>query len=249
MESSLGVFAPARRHWSCSFGVRQWTRVRGGHSGSLAPAAHTSSLETHLWASQLNLLVLSATSINSVLVTVPDWNQVTTTELSGAEWCQWLTWDTVTYQLSDDLPAVCASDQPDFNQWKWVAGATRRFHIIGSVEVGRCFLVGNLIKRRDICVGFSQFDWPFKVPLVLNAGWDGWCHNCQLADCWKTCKNPPRPNSQRRIAMQEKGRDVFVCFEELPKRPGLSWVSIQTSNLWLELLALGPFHSCLVFKS
>ena len=48
MESSLGVFAPARRHWSCSFGVRQWTRVRGGHSGcgSLAPAAHTSSLES-----------------------------------------------------------------------------------------------------------------------------------------------------------------------------------------------------------
>ena len=61
--------------------------MRGGHSGcgSLAPAAHTNSLETHLWASQLNLLVLSATSINWVLVTVPDWNQVTTTELSGAE--------------------------------------------------------------------------------------------------------------------------------------------------------------------
>ena len=32
-----------------------------------------------------------------------------------------------------------------------------------------------------------------------------------------TGKNPPRPNSHRRIAMQEKGRDVFVCFEELPQ--------------------------------
>ena len=27
--------------------------------------------------------------------------------------------------------------------------------------------------------------------------------------------NPPRSNSQQRIAMQEK--DVFVCFEELPQ--------------------------------
>ena len=119
-----------------------------------------------------------------------------------------------------------------------MASATRRFHIIGSVEVGRCFLVGNLIKRRDIGVGAG-----FKC--------GGGMVDVTTVD-WQTAEkhaNPPRSNSQRRIAMQEKGRDVFVCFEELPKRPGLSWVSIQTSNLWLELLALGPFHSCLVFKS
>ena len=39
-------------------------------------------------------------------------------------------------------------------------------------------------------------------------------------DDWQTAEkhaNPPRSNSQRRIAMQEKGRDVFVCFEELPQ--------------------------------
>ena len=44
--------------------------------------------------------------------------------------------------------------------------------------------------------------------------------------------NPPRSNSQRRIAMQEKGRDVFVCFEaaeetrsQLGLRPNLKPVA------------------------
>ena len=81
-----------------------------------------------------------------------------------------------------------------------MASATRRFHIIGSVEVGRCFLVGNLIKRRDIGVG-AGFKCGGGMVDVTTVDW-------QKSSSFKFSTENSNARERQRC---------FCCFEELPQ--------------------------------